>query len=225
MSELKEGKRVEFIGEGSIIHNGATGTIVSMAGDSCRIELDSTSMTSTGSSDKIWSVPCKQLKLIGTSTTPVFKEGDEVEVISNGFFMVRPGDRGVVSFVHPGGAYMNVDVRGVVISGSIDAFKHVGTAKNTTGSVTSETPPSYDYINPSHYKKGDMEVWQMMVKLYGVEAYILHCRMCAFKYRMRLGDKPGQPIEQDLKKAKWYEDMANDLTNNRDGILNQFENP
>jgi hypothetical protein len=32
--------------------------------------------------------------------------------------------------------------------------------------------------------------------------------MNAFKYRMRLGDKPEQPIERDLEKAKWYENMA-----------------
>jgi hypothetical protein len=35
--------------------------------------------------------------------------------------------------------------------------------------------------------------------------------MNAFKYRMRLGDKPDQPVERDLAKAKWYEAMAKDL--------------
>ena len=35
--------------------------------------------------------------------------------------------------------------------------------------------------------------------------------MNAFKYRMRLGDKPDQPVERDLAKAKWYETMAKKL--------------
>lgn len=35
--------------------------------------------------------------------------------------------------------------------------------------------------------------------------------MTAFKYRMRVGKKPGQPVERDLEKAKWYEDKAIEL--------------
>lgn len=63
----------------------------------------------------------------------------------------------------------------------------------------------YDYINPDHYKKGTKEVWEMMVDVWGKEAFIAHCEMCAFKYRMRLGSKPDQPVERDLEKAMWYE--------------------
>lgn len=70
---------------------------------------------------------------------------------------------------------------------------------------------SYDYINPSHYKTGGMEVFDMMVKIWGVEKAIAHCEMTAFKYRMRVGKKPNQPIERDLEKAKWYEDKASEL--------------
>ena len=72
-------------------------------------------------------------------------------------------------------------------------------------------PRQYDYINPDHYKKGDKEVWEMMVEIWGKEAFIKHCEMCAFKYRMRLGEKPEQPVERDLAKAKWYEDKAKEL--------------
>ena len=74
----------------------------------------------------------------------------------------------------------------------------------------------YDYINPSHYKKGGKEVYEMMIDVWGEEAYIKHCEMCAFKYRMRLGNKPEQPIERDLEKAKWYEDMANEIKQQKD---------
>ena len=69
----------------------------------------------------------------------------------------------------------------------------------------------YDYVNPSHYQQGSKQVWEMMVDIWGEEAYIKHCEMCAFKYRMRLGHKPNQPIERDLEKAKWYEGKANEL--------------
>ena len=69
----------------------------------------------------------------------------------------------------------------------------------------------YDYINPEHYKTLNKEVWQMMVDIWGKDAFKLHCQMCAFKYRMRLGNKPNQPIDQDLKKAHWYEQKIKEL--------------
>lgn len=69
----------------------------------------------------------------------------------------------------------------------------------------------YDFINPDHYKKGSMEVIEMMEEIWGVEKLIAHCEMCAFKYRMRLGEKPDQPIERDLEKANWYENKAREL--------------
>ncbi len=69
----------------------------------------------------------------------------------------------------------------------------------------------YNFINPDHYKNSTIEVWEMMYKLWGADKFIAHCEMCAFKYRMRIGLKPDQPIERDLDKAKWYEDKANEI--------------
>ena len=69
----------------------------------------------------------------------------------------------------------------------------------------------YDYINPNHYKKGSKEVIDMMVAIWGKEYVSVHCEITAFKYRMRLGSKPDQPIERDLEKAKWYEEKAKEL--------------
>lgn len=69
----------------------------------------------------------------------------------------------------------------------------------------------YDYVNPNHYKKGDREVIEMMVDIWGEADVIKHCEMNAFKYRMRMGGKPNQPIEQELKKALWYENKAKEL--------------
>lgn len=63
-------------------------------------------------------------------------------------------------------------------------------------------------INPSHYKSGSKEVYQMMIDIWGKEAYMKHCEMTAFKYRMRVGLKEGQSLETEIGKAKWYEDMA-----------------
>lgn len=77
----------------------------------------------------------------------------------------------------------------------------------------------YDHINPNHYKNFSKEVWEMMVDIWGKEAYIKHCEMTAFKYRMRAGLKPEQPVQRDLEKAKWYEDKAKELK-----TLNPFLN-
>lgn len=74
-----------------------------------------------------------------------------------------------------------------------------------------ETPKAYDFINPDHYKNGSKEVWEMMVDIWGEEAFIKHCEITAFKYRMRLGEKPEQPVERDLEKARWYESKAKEL--------------
>ena len=71
----------------------------------------------------------------------------------------------------------------------------------------------YDYINPDHYQTMELQPWEMMLKIWGKDKFIAFCEMNAFKYRMRLGSKPDQPIERDLEKAKWYEDKAKELRN------------
>ena len=81
--------------------------------------------------------------------------------------------------------------------------------------VTAEsesTEKKYEYVNhPSHYNKYSMEVIDMMVKIWGPENTATFCEMNAYKYRMRLGEKPENPIEQDLKKEKWYLDKAKQI--------------
>ena len=71
----------------------------------------------------------------------------------------------------------------------------------------------YDYINPDHYKNYSIEVIDMMISIWGKDKVADHCEMTAFKYRMRFGLKPDQPIERDMKKEKWYLDKANELRN------------
>ena len=70
---------------------------------------------------------------------------------------------------------------------------------------------TYDLINPNHYKNSSKEVIDMMLDIWGAEKLIAHCEMCAFKYRMRIGSKPNQLIENDLQKAQWYENKAKSL--------------
>ena len=70
---------------------------------------------------------------------------------------------------------------------------------------------NYDYINPKHYKSLGKETFQMMIDIWGKNAFIQHCEMSAFKYRMRIGVKPNQPIERELEKIKWYETKAREL--------------
>ena len=69
-----------------------------------------------------------------------------------------------------------------------------------------------DQVNPAHYKSGEMEVWQMMIKVYGVEAYLNFARLNAFKYRMRAGLKAGADVQTDINKALWYESKIKELT-------------
>jgi hypothetical protein len=68
-----------------------------------------------------------------------------------------------------------------------------------------------DAINPDHYKGYSVEVIDMMVAIWGEEAVAKHCEINAFKYRMRLGKKDNNSIEQEMNKEKWYLDKAKEL--------------
>ena len=77
----------------------------------------------------------------------------------------------------------------------------------------------YDNVNPSHYKDGDKEVWEMMIDVFGLEAYLSFCKVNAFKYRMRAGKKDGADYTDDIKKAIWYETQAKELKQNESNHL------
>jgi hypothetical protein len=47
-----------------------------------------------------------------------------------------------------------------------------------------------------------------MERIWGTEALMTHCEITAFKYRERIGKKPGQDIQLELTKAEWYEKAA-----------------
>jgi hypothetical protein len=70
----------------------------------------------------------------------------------------------------------------------------------------------YEHVNhPNHYNTFSKEVIDMMVDIWGVEKTIAFCEMNAFKYKMRMGDKPNQSLEQDFKKSVWYINKAKEL--------------
>lgn len=65
--------------------------------------------------------------------------------------------------------------------------------------------------HPTHYNIYDYEVIDMMEKIWGTEDAIKWCKMTAWKYRQRMGTKPGEPIERDLEKERWYLNKADEL--------------
>lgn len=64
-----------------------------------------------------------------------------------------------------------------------------------------------DNVNhPNHYNiSGRKECIVEMEEIFGVDAVLTFCKLNAYKYRYRHELKGG---EEDLKKAKWYEDYA-----------------
>lgn len=66
--------------------------------------------------------------------------------------------------------------------------------------------------HPSHYNQFDVEVIDMMERIWGTDAVISFCMLNAFKYKMRAGNKGGHDdLIKDLEKAEWYIKNARSL--------------
>ena len=65
-------------------------------------------------------------------------------------------------------------------------------------------------MKKEYYNKYPIEVIDMMVSVFGVEATANFCMLNAFKYRMRMGLK-SENIEDELAKERWYLNKANEL--------------
>lgn len=75
---------------------------------------------------------------------------------------------------------------------------------------------TYNFVDhPTHYNTYDIEVIEMMRRIWGDEKVADWCEITAFKYRMRLGSKPDNPIKQDLEKEQWYIAKAKELRNKK----------
>ena len=54
----------------------------------------------------------------------------------------------------------------------------------------------------------------MIIRIWGPEIAALWCDITAFKYRMRMGTKPDNSIEQDIKKEQWYLNKSKEIREN-----------
>ena len=92
------------------------------------------------------------------------------------------------------------------------------------GRLVTGKETEYEMVNhPSHYNQYDIEVIDMIIKIWGPEAAALWCDITAFKYRMRMGTKPDNSIEQDIKKEQWYLNKAKEIRASivRENLINK----
>ena len=72
-----------------------------------------------------------------------------------------------------------------------------------------EKDKQYDELgNADHYSKDRINTIRILEKTFGTIATLYFCEMSALKYRLRVGKKESQNIEQELIKAAWYERAA-----------------
>lgn len=85
--------------------------------------------------------------------------------------------------------------------------------------VTAGKDSNYEMVDhPTHYNQYDIEVIDMIIRIWGPEAAALWCDITAFKYRMRMGTKPDNSIEQDIKKEQWYLNKSKEI---RENLINK----
>ena len=78
--------------------------------------------------------------------------------------------------------------------------------------MENEKNQNYEYVDhPTHYNNYGMEVIDMMEKIWGTAALYFFCTLSAYKYRMRMGTKPGEDTQRDLDKEQWYLKKAEEL--------------
>lgn len=88
-----------------------------------------------------------------------------------------------------------------------------------TGKIVVGEDTAYEMVNhPNHYNQYDIEVIDMIIRIWGPEAAALWCDITAFKYRMRMGTKPDNSIEQDIKKEQWYLNKSKEI---REKLINK----
>jgi len=62
--------------------------------------------------------------------------------------------------------------------------------------------------NAAHYDTDRINDIVKIERIFGTYETMIFCEVNECKYRMRVGKKPGQSIEQELLKASWYNKMA-----------------
>lgn len=96
-----------------------------------------------------------------------------------------------------------------------DYGKKMLEAGKKAGRIVTGKETEYEMVDhPSHYNQYDIEVIDMIIRIWGPEAAALWCDITAFKYRMRMGTKPDNSIEQDIKKEQWYLNKSKEIRAN-----------
>lgn len=74
---------------------------------------------------------------------------------------------------------------------------------------------SYEKVNhPIHYNRYSVEAVEMARRIWGDEALKTAAEITAFFYRMRMGLKPENPIEQELEKEEFWLNYSKTLSHN-----------
>lgn len=102
----------------------------------------------------------------------------------------------------------------------IERFRQWNIDRSPARSVASIRPPvpdggsgvgDFDPVNrPEHYCNGGIECIDAMVITFGKKWVIIFCKLNAFKYRWRAPFKG--KMQEDLKKAEWYLNKAEELS-------------
>ena len=62
--------------------------------------------------------------------------------------------------------------------------------------------------NASHYNSERINAIHIFERTFGTLAVMHFCEINALKYRLRIGKKKNQSLEQEVLKAEWYENAA-----------------
>ena len=73
--------------------------------------------------------------------------------------------------------------------------------------------------HPAHYQRGGKECIEVMEEEFGPKPVYWFCKLNAFKYKWRAGFKDANSKEQDLVKAKWYNNYADKLNHKYNNYL------
>lgn len=84
------------------------------------------------------------------------------------------------------------------------------TAKEET-TCTNNSSEKLEAVNhPAHYNRGNIECIDAMISAFGKEEVIIFCKLNAFKYIWRAGQKSSDGTE-DIEKAIWYLNKGKEL--------------
>lgn len=84
---------------------------------------------------------------------------------------------------------------------SSNSNSNMGSVCSDMSNIQLCVPPKEQVNHPNHYNQGQFECIAVMESIYGIEATMNFCLLCAFKYTWRTNDKDGI---QDIDKAIWY---------------------